>query len=111
MKDFRENMQGFLTDVSFGVGRIWREECLLFNNENRQACQKAKSEKAASAGAIAKQAQKDNDAQSAPGILMYEFFGSLLTGILVSIGAPYWHDLLQALSSLQSIVPAVRATA
>ncbi len=24
----------------------------------------------------------------------YEFFGALLTGFLVSIGAPYWHDLL-----------------
>ena len=30
---------------------------------------------------------------------LYEFFGSLLTGILVSIGAPYWHDLLRALSA------------
>jgi len=29
--------------------------------------------------------------------LIYEFFGSLLTGILVSIGAPYWHGVLQAL--------------
>ena len=24
---------------------------------------------------------------------LHEFFGSLLTGILVSIGVPYWHDL------------------
>lgn len=31
----------------------------------------------------------------------YEFFGSLLTGILVSIGAPYWHDLLRALTALR----------
>ena len=31
----------------------------------------------------------------------YEFFGSLLTGIIVSIGAPYWHDLLRALSNLR----------
>ncbi len=30
-----------------------------------------------------------------------ELFGSLLTGILVSIGAPYWHDLLQALIALR----------
>ncbi len=30
---------------------------------------------------------------------LYEFFGSLLTGILVSIGAPYWHDLLRALGA------------
>ena len=32
--------------------------------------------------------------------LLYEFLGSLLTGILVSIGAPYWHDLLRALTAL-----------
>lgn len=31
----------------------------------------------------------------------YEFFGSLLTGILISIGAPYWHDLLRALANLR----------
>jgi uncharacterized FlaG/YvyC family protein len=32
-------------------------------------------------------------------LFLYEFFGSLLTGILVSIGAPYWHDLLRTISS------------
>jgi hypothetical protein len=50
-----------------------------------------------------KAAQGDsNDAQRTPfQNLVYEFFGSLLTGILVSIGAPYWHDILQALSSLR----------
>jgi hypothetical protein len=31
----------------------------------------------------------------------YEFLGSLLTGILVSIGAPYWHELLRALARLR----------
>lgn len=36
-----------------------------------------------------------------PAGFFYEFFGSLLTGILVSIGAPYWHDLLQALIALR----------
>lgn len=30
---------------------------------------------------------------------LYQFFGTLLTGILVSIGAPYWHDLLRTLSA------------
>ncbi len=30
---------------------------------------------------------------------LYEFFGSLLTGILASIGAPYWHDILRALGA------------
>jgi hypothetical protein len=33
--------------------------------------------------------------------LFVEFFGALLTGILVSIGAPYWHDLLRALAKLR----------
>jgi hypothetical protein len=36
-----------------------------------------------------------------PKLLLYEFFGSLLTGILASIGAPYWHDLLRALANLR----------
>ncbi len=38
--------------------------------------------------------------------LLYEFFGSLLTGILVSIGAPYWHDLLRTISSWRKPRPA-----
>jgi len=33
--------------------------------------------------------RKQRDTQKAPEILIYEFLGSLLTGILVSIGAPY----------------------
>ena len=33
--------------------------------------------------------------------LAVEFLGALLTGILVSVGAPYWHDLLESLSSLR----------
>ena len=32
---------------------------------------------------------------------LYEFIGSLLTGILVSIGAPYWHDILRLFSKLR----------
>ena len=31
---------------------------------------------------------------------LFQFLGSLLTGILVSIGAPYWHDLLRTLNSI-----------
>lgn len=38
--------------------------------------------------------------------LFLEFLGSLLTGILVSIGAPYWHDFLRAISSLRKSKPA-----
>ncbi len=33
--------------------------------------------------------------------LFLEFVGALLTGILVSIGAPYWHDLLRLLTKLR----------
>jgi hypothetical protein len=32
--------------------------------------------------------------------LAIEFIGALLTGILVSVGAPYWHNLLESLGSL-----------
>lgn len=31
----------------------------------------------------------------------YDFLGALLTGLLLSIGAPYWHDLLKAMASLR----------
>ncbi len=75
IKSLRKNMQGFLTDVSFGVGRIWQ---------------------------ASSQSTKTDQTQQAPfNIFVYEFFGSLLTGILVSIGAPYWHDILQALAALR----------
>ena len=36
------------------------------------------------------------------GAFVYEFLGSLLTGLLVSVGAPYWHDLLRTLSNLRN---------
>jgi hypothetical protein len=108
VKSLRENMQGFLTDVSFGVGRIWREECLVLTDKLRQKCQE-NNRKTTAAGAEVKPAQEKKDAQSVPGTLIYEFFGSLLTGILVSIGAPYWHDILQALSSLRSTGSAAKA--
>jgi hypothetical protein len=63
-------------------------------------------EKADSEAAALKLAQEKKETQSSPEILVYEFFGSLLTGIIVSIGAPYWHDILQALSSLRSTTKA-----
>lgn len=110
LQGFRENMQGFLTDVSFGVGRIWQEECLVLTDKIRQECQEKNREKTAK-GAELKRAQEKRDTQSVPGILIYEFFGSLLTGILVSIGAPYWHDILQALSSLRSTGSTAKAKA
>jgi hypothetical protein len=83
VRSFQSSMRGFLTDVSFGVGRVWR---------------------ANPASESASQTQRDPFE-----IFICEFFGSLLTGILVSIGAPYWHDILQALSSLRSVVPAAKA--
>lgn len=33
--------------------------------------------------------------------LLFQFFGSLLTGILASIGAPYLHDMLRTISALR----------
>lgn len=32
---------------------------------------------------------------------IYEFLGALMTGLLVSVGAPYWHDILQSFGSLR----------
>jgi hypothetical protein len=63
----RGNMQSFMGDVSFGVGRVWERENPLTKSSQ----------------------------------FLYEFFGSLMTGILVSVGAPYWHDLLRTLSNLR----------
>src|SRR5258707_5816410 len=74
--DFREEMSGFLTDVSFGVGRMW---------------DKPKS------ASLPPAPHPSNDWK----LWLYEFFGSFVTGILVSVGAPYWHDLLRTLSELR----------
>jgi len=63
----RGNMETFLADVNFGVGRVWRQTTPPIG----------------------------------AGAFLYEFLGSLLTAILVSIGAPYWHDLLRTLSNLR----------
>ena len=46
--------------------------------------------------------REDLASEKASRSFLYEFFGSLLTGILVSIGAPYWNDLLRALSGLRA---------
>jgi hypothetical protein len=65
-KAFQDSTHTFLADVSFGVGRLWKE------------------------GPDIKLS-----------VFLYELLGSLVTGILVSIGAPYWHDLLRALAGLR----------
>jgi len=62
-----EQLEQFQADVSFGVGRIWRDP------------------------------PKEKDWLG----LLYEFLGSLLTGIFISIGAPYWHDLLRTLAAIR----------
>lgn len=100
IQSFQTNMRGFLTDVSFGVGRIWQANP-----------RPGKTDQARKAGQPqeAPQGQPEDQTKRQPGdeakspfeIFLYEFLGSLLTGILVSIGAPYWHDILQALSALR----------
>jgi hypothetical protein len=73
---FHDDIQGFFADLSFGLGRIW-------------------------------QPSKPEDPKPGPDpashwlACLYEFLGALLTGILVSVGAPYWHDLLRTLSELR----------
>jgi len=75
LKNFQTGMRGFLTDVGFGIGRIWQANPPSDNADPKQ--------------------------RAPMRVFVYEFFGSLLTGILVSIAAPYWHDILQALASLR----------
>jgi len=62
-----DQLKQFQADVSFGIGRIWRDP------------------------------PKEKDWLG----FLYEFMGSLLTGIFISIGAPYWHDLLRALAGIR----------
>ena len=80
MQSFQTSMRTFLTDVSFGLGRIWRASPQSGNSNQQQPMPETPPPFT---------------------IFIYEFSGSLLTGILVSIGAPYWHDLLQALAALR----------
>lgn len=73
---FLRDLAHFRGEVGFGMGRIWTQE---------------------------PPKEKDQAKQERAGLVFfgYEFFGSLLTGLLVSVGAPYWHDLLRALASLR----------
>jgi len=66
-QELKKNVQGFMSDVTFGVGRVWEK----------------------------------TSQQNPASLYFFEFFGSLLTGILISIGAPYWHDLLRALADMR----------
>ncbi len=69
-----EQLERFRTDVSFGVGRIWEGP---------------------------PEPDTPEEEKDWLGFLLYELLGSLLTGILVGIGAPYWHDLLRALAGIR----------
>lgn len=71
---FGQSVTSFVSDVSFGVGRIWQ--------------------KGASGG------QPSEAIDTLPKFIM-ELLGALFTGLLVSVGAPYWHDLLKSLSTLR----------
>lgn len=66
---FTAQLSAFMSDVTFGIGKAWRE----------------------------------SGAQRPQGVRGWaaEFIGAFLTGILVSVGAPYWHDLLESLASLR----------
>ncbi len=82
-RDFMNKLAGFQKDVSFGVGRIWSWKA--WDQEKEKAAQE-KVEfgrlRKLEFGAV-------------------EILGSLMTGILISIGAAYWHDLLRTLTSLR----------
>jgi hypothetical protein len=66
---FTAQLSAFMSDVSFGIGKAWRE----------------------------------SGSQRPQGVRGWavEFIGAFLTGIFVSVGAPYWHDLLEGLTSLR----------
>jgi hypothetical protein len=92
-KAFQTSMHTFLSDVSFGIGYIWKARLVTGD--------KASSTSPKQPGAAGNGGGRSENEWGPGWIFAYEFFGSLLTGILVSIGAPYWHDLLQALASLR----------
>ena len=66
---FMKQLVDFQKDVSFGIGQIWSADASKL-----------------STGAAWK-------------FFAAQFLGSLMTAVLISIGAAYWHDLLQLLSS------------
>lgn len=70
--EFNRDVETFLADVNFGVGRIWRT---------------------------------GDDAVDDPWSFVIEFLGAALTGLLVSVGAPYWHDVLNSVSALRARKP------
>ena len=75
--ELSKQIEVFQGEVAFGMGRIWKER------------EKSSDGKPEGLGDLM--------------FFLYEFLGSLLTGILVSIGAPYWHDILRALANLRGL--------
>ncbi len=95
LREVNKQLREFREQVPFGVGAIWRmpKEAATGTPPNITA------NKPGHRGQ-----QKNGDSSPTPinaVNMLYEFFGSLLTGILVSIGAPYWHDLLRAMAALR----------
>jgi hypothetical protein len=66
-----KNLVAFQKNARFGIGRFWTEDLSSLRS-----------------GDLWK-------------FSAFEFLGSLMTAVLISIGAAYWHDLLQTLTSLK----------
>jgi|GEM_PF-4465996 len=101
----KEKFELFNQEVTFGVGRVWtwigkgestnKSPEKPGNSSSNESTDESKNETTeSSAGEKTKDSIKWYE-------VFYEFFGSLVTAILISIGAPYWHDLLRALASLR----------
>jgi hypothetical protein len=82
-RDFMNKLASFQKDVAFGAGRIWSWKAW------EQEKEKAAQEKVAF-GRLRKLE-----------FAAVEFLGSLMTGVMISIGAAYWHDLLRELTSFR----------
>jgi hypothetical protein len=83
-RDFMSKLAAFEKDVSFGVGRVWSAKA--WEDER---------DKLAKGGAKFGRLRKLEFGGT-------ELAGSLLTGVLISIGAAYWHDLLRTITSFRS---------
>lgn len=96
LDELNKQLAHFRGAVDFGMGRVWTDPP---DKVEKKVEGKATNQTLSADGAKEKKGWPW-------GFLLYEFFGSLLTGVLVSIGAPYWHDLLKNLISLRALLPA-----
>lgn len=83
-RDFMGRLAAFEKDVSFGIGRVWSAKAW---NEEREK--------------LAKEGAEFGGLNKLEFGAM-ELAGSLMTGVMISIGAAYWHDLLRTLTSFRS---------